>query len=269
MEIRFLKTQTIASLTKQITSNLELYKSGSFEHLDLGSAENSFQSSTGSVNVQDLEALMIPDDTGDYEAENSWRVFSAFPCLSRYEAADPRLWTYYCHLSALDYTRKRYSSKFGVTDEATLAKNIHKHYFAVNNSRELLRNNSLARLWWNCRIATDVDPEKAYEILEVLLINTDFRAQHVERPLQFSTNAFKGLIKFARQKYIANRDDLYFIAPRNAGDQNRCKHYNYRHASLFLNRLGGWVNLSILSVDDIAGLICEDEAKRSPQLGVS
>ena len=266
MEIRFLKTQTIAILTQQLRSNLEVYKSGSFEHLDLGSPENSFQSSTGSVVMQDLEGLMIPDSKGDYEVENSWRVFAAFPQLSRYEAADPRLWTYYCHMSALDYTRKRYSSKLEVADEATIAKNVHKHFFAVNNNRELLRNNSLARLWWNCRIATDVDPEKAYEILEVLLINTDFRAAHIERPLQFSTNAFKALIKFARQKYAANRDDLYFIAPRNAGDQSKCKHYNYRHAALFLNRLGGWVNLSMLSVDDIVGLIVEDESKRVRQL---
>lgn len=259
MELRFLKTSAVSTLIHDISNNILRYQQNGFDDLDLFSSNHSFQSAGGLINAQELESLMIPDSNSDYEVENSHRVFNAFPNLSRYEATDPRLWTFYCHSYALDYTRARYERKLQNEDSLGISKEIYKHFFANNNNRDLIRNNSLARLWWNYKIAQDADPSNAQEVLKVLLINTDFRASIVERTTLFSANSAKALLQFGYSKFRNDPKDIYFSAARGTGGLENSKHYNYRHAAKFLNRLGGWVNLSILEVEEIVEMIRQDE----------
>jgi hypothetical protein len=259
MELRFLKTSAVSTLVHDISSNVLRYQQNGFDDLDLFSSNYSFQSASGLFNAQELESLVIPDSHSDYEADNSYKVFNAFPNLSRYEATDPRLWTFYCHNYALDYTRARYAKKLQKEDSLGISNEIYKHFFANNNNRDLIRNNSLARLWWNYKIAQDADASNAQEMLKVLLVNTDFRASIVERTSLFSSNSFKALLQFAYKKFKNDPKDIYFSAPRGSGGLDEVNHYNYRHAAKFLNRLGGWVNLSIVEVEEIVELMSQDE----------
>ena len=261
MELRFLKTAAIGELVRAIPENLKRYTEGDFADLELDAAFWSFQSRDGCVNLQDLESLLLPDENSNYEVENSVRVFEAFPKLSRYEAADVRLWTFYNHATALDYTRARYGKKVEGKDLPEQCKEIEKHFFASSSARDLVRNGSLSRLWWNARVCFDASPKNGHELLRVLLINTDFRASHMERTSEFATNAFKASMLFALEKFKADPSDLYFIAPRSSQKLSDCTHYNYRHALKFLNRVGGWLNLSLFSAEQLVDMLKNDEEK--------
>ena len=229
MAIRFLKTETIGELYLNIENDKDLYLSGSFASYGLDSPLKSFDSA-GNVNVQELATLHLPTNDDFFEAENSEIVFGAFRDITRYQAADTRMWAYYSLLYGLPYARKRYPSKFqklALIDD--LSEAVDLHFFKPNNSRNLIRNNLLARLWWNARVVNDIDPRSAPEMLRALLINTDHRAQFMERPSQFSTNAFQAGLMYSLKKYKENNKSNYFDAPRSIkGATQSATHYNYR-----------------------------------------
>jgi hypothetical protein len=260
MTIRFLKSETIADLLSHVEDDREIYIKGSFATNDLDSSLKSFESS-GAVNIQQLATLILPTNKDFYEAENSEIVFGAFRDITRYQAADIRMWAYYSLTYGLPYARKRYPAKFVTNTSAEdFASSIDSHFFKPNNSRNLIRNNVLARLWWNARVVNDINTSTAPEMLRALLIHTDHRAQFMERPTQFSTNAFQAGLMYSLKKFKENNKNIYFDAPRSEqGANEMVTHYNYRACAAFLNRLGGTVNLNLLSASEIVELIAKDE----------
>ena len=260
MGIYFLKSEAIAGLYSTIEADKDLYLKESFSEYGLGSPLKSFESS-GSVNTQELSTIHLPTQDDFYEAENSEIVFSAFRDITRYQAADSRMWSYYSLMYGLPYARKRYPAKFKAdTSLEELFNCVDMHFLKSNDSRNLLRNNILARLWWNARVVNDVDPRTAPEMLRALLINTDHRASFIERPTQFSTNAFQAGLLYSLKKFKEDNKNIYFDAPRSTkGAAKEVTHYNYRAALAFLNRLGGTVNLNLLKPTEIMDLIANDE----------
>jgi len=260
MGLIFLKSDAIVSLYEAISADRDIYFKGSFTGYGLDSPLRSFES-TGTVDVQELSTIHLPNKDDFFEAENSEIVFSSFRDITRYQAADSRMWSYYSLIYALPYARKRYPTKFrsDVSDQ-DLYDAINLHFLKSNDSRNLLRNNLLGRLWWNARVVNDVDPRSASELLRALLVNTDHRASFMERPTQFSTNAFQAGLLYSLKKYKDNPKNIYFDAPRSTkGAAKDVTHYNYRAALAFLNRLGGTANLNLLKPTEIMDLISRDE----------
>lgn len=260
MAIRFLKSETIAQLLFHVGDDKDRYIKGSFSGYDLDSPLNSFESA-GAVNIQELATLLLPSADNFFEPENSEIVFGAFRDLTRYQAADSRMWAYYSLMYGLPFVRKRYPAKFQASSNIEdLTEAVDMHFLKPNNSRNLIRNNILARLWWNARVVNDIDPRVAPEMLRALLINTDHRAQFMERPTQFSTNAFQAGLMYSLKKYKENNKNIYFDAPRSVkGAMKTVTHYNYRATAAFLNRLGGTVNLNLLKPTEIMDLVARDE----------
>ena len=260
MTIRFLKSETITDLLSNVEDDKNLYIKGSFASYGLDSSLKSFESS-GAVNIQELATLILPTSADFYEPENSEIVFGAFRDITRYQAADLRMWAYYSLMYGLPYARKRYPAKFlANTSAEDLVNSVDMHFLKPNNSRNLVRNNILARLWWNARVVNDINPRTAPEMLRALLIHTDHRAQFMERPTQFSTNAFQAGLMYSLKKYKENNKNIYFDAPRSAkGAAETVTHYNYRATAAFLNRLGGTVNLNLLNPSEIIELVAKDE----------
>ena len=258
MFARFFKTQELSNLHKNIGNNLVNYKSGSFLDFCLDSDELSFEVRSIDTDLSKLEHLKLPSDKSLFEVENSEIVYSAFHKLNRYQAIDPRFWTYYCHLdSSLNYARARYRNKFQ-SDDVSLIEAIRQHVFApLSGPRMLFRNNALGRLWWNYRIALDVDPINPRSILDVFLAHTDFRASIIERSNVFSNNSFRASLLFAKAKYLENKNHTYFIRPRNKDGAS--EYYHYGDVGKFLNRLGGTQNLAYLTPDKILDLIVANE----------
>jgi len=268
MSIRFLKSETIAELLSYVEDDQNLYIKGSFASYGLDSPLKSFES-IGAVNVQELSTLLLPSSDDFFEPENSEIVFGAFRDITRYQAADSRMWAYYSLMYGLPYVRKRYQSKFQTTTSIEdLTKAVDMHFLQPNNSRNLMRNNILGRLWWNARVVNDIDTRTAPELLRALLINTDHRAQFMERPTQFSTNAFQAGLMYSLKKYKENNKNIYFDAPRSTkGAAQLVTHYNYRAAAAFLNRLGGTVNLNLLKPPEIMDLITKNEESFYSRVG--
>ena len=187
-----------------VEDDKDRYIKGSFSGYDLDSPLNSFESA-GAVNIQELATLLLPSADNFFEPENSEIVFGAFRDLTRYQAADSRMWAYYSLMYGLPFVRKRYPAKFHASSNIEdLTEAVDMHFLKPNNSRNLIRNNILARLWWNARVVNDIDPRVAPEMLRALLINTDHRAQFMERPTQFSTNAFQAGLMYSLKKYKEN-----------------------------------------------------------------
>jgi hypothetical protein len=260
MPIRFLKSETIAQLLSHVDDDRDLYIKGSFSSYGLDSPLSSFES-LGAVNIQELATLLLPSADNFFEPENSEIVFGAFRDITRYQAADSRMWAYYSLMYGLPFVRKRYPAKFQISNSLEdLTEAVDMHFLKPNNSRNLIRNNILARLWWNARVVNDIDPRTAPEMLRALLINTDHRAQFMERPTQFSTNAFQAGLMYSLKKYKENNKHNYFDAPRSSkGAAQTATHYNYRATAAFLNRLGGTVNLNLLKPIEIMDLISKNE----------
>jgi len=260
MSIRYLRTTSLKELVELIPQNLEKYASEGFGGYGLDSDTWSFESKSSDVNIAELKTLILPKNDNFFEAENSEIVFGAFSSLTRYQAADPRLWSYYTHLDGLEYVRARYPKRFDLSDKVTLAKSIQSHVFAASQSRYLMRNNALARLWWNARVAFDVSSKNASDILKVLTLNTDFRATIIERPTQSTSNAYKAAILYSVDKYSQDEHSSYFIAPRSgSASSSKVTHYNYRHVLKLLNCLGGSLNFSYLNPQEIIEYIKKDE----------
>lgn len=262
MGIYFLKEEAFSNLITNIAENKDIYLAGEFSTSDFTKSEISFESK-GTLDPEVLKTLQEPFDNKNYELENSVIVFRAFREITRYQASDPRMWSFYCHTFATKYARARYAKKFNnEVDLSQLIGSVRMHFFGGNQSRELLRNNLLARLWWNYRLVMDVDENLAEDLLKVLLVNSDHRNSFVERPTQFSTNAVKARLLYSFDKYKNDPSDIYFEAPRGSKDeQTISNHYNYRAAARFLNLLGGTINLNLLSCDEIIDLMFEDEMK--------
>lgn len=260
MFARFFKTQELARLYENIGEYLLIYKSGSFQDFGFDSDDLSFEVESVDVDISKLVNLKKPDRSSLFEVENSEIVYSAFYKLNRYQAIDPRFWTYYCHVdAALDYSRARYDKKFD-SDNESLISAVRQHIFApMSGPRMLFRNNALGRLWWNYRVALDFDASKPETILDVFMAHTDFRASIIERTSLFSNNSFKASLLFAKEKYLEDKNHNYFIRPRNKDVVS--SHYHYGEVGKFLNRLGGNRNLAYLSPEKIFELIVADEKK--------
>jgi hypothetical protein len=268
MPVKFFKTESLNALLSQISENLESYQNGDFTNNGFDDPQHSFES-LGDVNIAELETLQIPTALDNFEAENSEIVFGAFREITRYQATDVRMWTYYVHLFALEYARARYK-KIVSSDESVALTAIRNHVFASNESRYLRRNNALARLWWNQRLVLDVDPYNTPELLRVLLINTDHRATLIERPTGFASNAFCAKLLYSLEKYRETPRHQYFDAPRQrSGAEASVTHYNYRHANKLLNRLGGATNLAFLKPEEIVEMIRRDESNFNDKFGLT
>ena len=262
MGIYFFKEETIEKMVSDIPLNKNKYLFEGFQVQDLARKDSSFESK-GQVNHDLLKTLKEPDESSSFEADNSITVFNAFEEITRYQASDIRMWSFYCHAFALNYSKARYPNKFNdQVKSLDFVNYVRMHYLGGSQSRELLRNNLLARLWWNYRLVKDVNDLIADDLLKVLLVNSDHRNSFVERPTQFSSNSIKAALMFSHYKYSNDKDDIYFDAPRGSKEEiKNTKHYNYRTAARYLNLLGGTMNLNLLTTEDIQGLIFEDEQK--------
>jgi len=262
MAIYFLKEETVEKMITDISLNRERYMNDGFELGHLSNLELSFESK-GRVNLDVLSSIQVPAENASFEIENSQIIYSAFEEVTRYQASDIRMWAFYCHLYATKYARARYPKKFN--NEINLGdftNSARMHFLGGSQSRELLRNNLLARLWWNYRLVKDVNEDLASDLLKVLLVNSDHRNSFVERPTQFSSNSIKAALMFSRYKYKEDVKNIYFDAPRGSKEEiKNITHYNYRSTARYLNLLGGTINLNLLSTDEIMKLIFEDEMK--------
>lgn len=205
MSLRILRHATVASLRKSVAENLELYRSGRFDFLDLDPShylELPVVTDDGA-----LQEVVMPVDGKLYEVENCMAVQKYLADLTPYDARDERLWCYLCHTEFLDYSRARWPIP---DDDDKAVTHITTHFFA-RSQRQVERDNAVSRLWWMAHVCSRLEDVRIKDALEAFLFRSDVRASIVERPTTAQSEAvFKvilvGLIKsYAGQKALFER----------------------------------------------------------------
>lgn len=173
-KLRYLSVDAFESLNGRITDHLEQYVSGDFQNLMQKGGWDLPLSVYGDLDyLSELKA----EASAKSDLENSILVWKALSALTPALACENRLWTRLSHLEGLEYSRKRWLTN---KESDQLVKSIATHFFAptLTGCRD---DHSIARLWWNAKIAKDLWPSAQREALELILHSTDIRSNFIER----------------------------------------------------------------------------------------
>jgi len=261
MNARYLKISAINELAKKVPQNLDRYFGAGFDHQELSSTLQSNASELIKVNTELLDTLKADDSNTNYEAYNSITVFKAIEGISRFQANDPGLWTYLSHTVGQKFLAARYKKKFDsckTPTEQTAV--VRQHFFCNRSSRDIRRNQGLARLWWGGALMSDFKSISAIEAADAVLTNSDIRASILERPNFTLNNGFESAVAFLVKKKKENPDSNFFT--RNNPKTGKT-HFCYRQMCKEINILGGHKNLQMLTVEEITEWLSMREAEYS------
>jgi hypothetical protein len=243
MKIKLLRGRAVAELRAKVGVNIDLYRSGDFEHLTLDPAL-SFNSD---IDLVEDEVSKLRNAVGgqNFESENCATMLAALPTLTPYEAADERLWVMLSHTVLLSHARARWPIP-SKPDEAEA--HILTHFFG-QSQRQLERDNVGARLWWMGHLCSRVEGMPLKQTLDVLLFRSDVRANIVERPTTAqSVPVFSAL--------------LAKLAASYNGKKKLFERSTFRSLMIHLNGLGGYRLLDALDRKEIEDMIDDLVATR-------
>lgn len=202
MNLRMLKLSKVNELRSNIKSNLDLYRSGSFDFI-FADYSSYFECS---IDIQEgVFAALIPDNANASEVANCKLMLEALGDLSPYMARDERMWVYLTHSFLLEYTRKRWPIP---ADDEKALKYIATHFFA-KDKRGIERDNAASRLWWQATLCSRVKDLALEDSLQCLLHDTDVRASIVERPTTSQClNVFSAIMKKLHESYVGDKKIL-------------------------------------------------------------
>jgi hypothetical protein len=227
MKMKLLRERAVAELRARVRDNLDLYRSGDFEHLSLDPAL-SFNSEIELVE-EEVSKLRNPVGVSYFESENCATMLAALPTLTPYEAADARLWVMLSHTVLLSHARARWPIP-AKSDEAEV--HILAHFFG-QSQRQLERDNVGARLWWMGHLCSRVEGMPLKRTLDVLLFRSDVRANIIERPTTSqSVPVFSALLAKLAESYD--------------GKKKLFERSTFRSLMIHLNGLGGYKLLDAL-----------------------
>jgi len=237
MKARYLKRATLEELRESVPDNIEIYRSGSFPHLNADFSK--FFEAAFNVDETRIGTFLVPDTAGQlFEEHNCLACYEALPGLTPYEARDERLWAYLTHTLLLEYTRRRW--QIPVEDEAAVA-HIRQHFFA-KDKRAVERDNAASRLWWMAYLCQRVPQLSMPEALQVLLYRSDVRANIIERP-----TASQSIVVFSA---VLNKLHASYTGQKKLFDRSVFRPFMIR-----INSIGGVKLLDCMSEQQMSELI--------------
>ena len=201
-----------------------------------------------------LAAIEIADHlkTGDGRAAsldpvNAIGVYRALSDLRPREAADERFWAHLCHGDGgSHYVRERWLTN-RPEDQEHAARQVRNHFFA-KDSRALIRDNALSRLWWLGYIAQEVAPDDPLLFLNVLLHKQDIRSALIERPfLSMNHDVLRAIYAVMLEHWNQDRQNSKLFV-RDV----------FRDWMVRLNRRGGVVLLDAIPSNALDKLLREE-----------
>lgn len=243
MKANFFKSQKVRDLTKQIAENLDFYRNGNFD-LIANDPENFFVTEL-EIDEEKL-ALIDCEKNNQKEVENCVLMYESMGEISNYLARDERLWTYLTHTTLLKYTRSRWPIP---EDDEKAIKHIRNHFFCIG-ARGIERDNAASRLWWMASLCNRASGISFRESLTCLLLQSDVRANIVERPTTSQNiNIFSAILKKLNESYKT--------------DKKLFERETFRSVMKWLNLFGGVKLLGALPESRIANILdeCISKAK--------
>lgn len=237
-KIRLLRSRIIKQLTNNIQSNLDLYRTGSFDFL-VADPANYFESAQ---EYDESRLALVGCEAGNHrEVECCMAIHSTMSAMPPYLARDARIWVYLTHTALLNYSRERWPIP---ADDKKAEAHVRKHFFA-EGARGIERDNAVSRLWWMASLCSRVDGLTLEESLKAFLHQYDVRANIIERPTTSqSVPVFSAVIK---KLHIAlqNNDEKLFERDR------------FRSIMKQLNLQGGVKLLGALGQDELNSIVEE------------
>lgn len=235
--VKLLKTVALKELTASIEANLEKYRSGSFDFLEVDSA-NYFEID---AQLDTLKIALVSCTPTDHnEIECCIAIHESLTGVTPYLARDPRLWVYLTHTVLLQYARTRWP----IPDDKTKAiSHIKKHFFAIGN-RGIERDNAASRIWWMASLCYRVSNIPLREALSAFLDQYDVRANIIERPTTSqSVTVFNALVHRLCESYKS--------------DKKLLERENFRPVMKKLNLKGGVKLLEALNDTQVNSILDE------------
>ncbi len=162
-------------------------------------------------------------------------IYEAFKSLTPLQASNKYMWTYLCHAvpKYAEYIRTRW---MGAGRENT----IRAHFF-VTDSRSLLNDNALSRLWWYGYLTYDADSSNHYALTEILLTNQTICTDVMDTLNRTNFTRMRGVL-------LAIRDFKEVIG----GTAGLIGYF--RECNKYLNHYAAVTNFDFLDSDDIRKL---------------
>ena len=174
--------------------------------------------------------ILIDDQTGKRDYENSRIIYEAFKNLSPADADDQRLWVYLTHITFFEYNKRRWS-KDSVTERTVLSR-----FFYNGTGRGSRTHNGISRLWWTAHLTVrkdEVDEERKWELTKAIFDQQDLQVSLLERTMGSYENVRTAFLEF----YLLNKDKM--------------NGKMIQDLSRDLNNSGGVFILSLLSKDEV------------------
>ena len=236
----FRSRKSVKTLTDNVEHNLATYKNGDFAEF-LSTQYYATIDSDFDESVLENELICSKDPAHDHDnALLLWRMLKITPHIAR----ELRFWILLTHSVGLAYTRARWPLGGDKTKNIRIIKD---HYLATDHLRGLERNNALSRLWMSAYIASQVKSLNLGTALDILLRNTDFRANVVERVgLNRSLHVLDAIIMCTKR--ILDEGDEDFITRRGGNAP-------YRQWLIELNLEGGQKLLDAMDKAELEKLV--------------
>lgn len=179
MEIPIFPQAVVSELYNNVGSNLDRY-TATFDSFSLHSKCKNLNATKVPENLSELMCYgKNKESEGQLDALNSIVLFNNLEGLTPYQARDERIWSAISHIFLTNYSLVRHKIK----DKDKLGK-VQTRFFARGGGhRSIERNNAASRLWWSGYFVNRCKEDNDFEELtHLLLTETDFRSQVIERP---------------------------------------------------------------------------------------
>lgn len=93
----------------------------------------------------DFPDLVVGKDPPKDDTENAIAVHRFLPGLQPWDAADRRLWAWFCHGPYFEYSKARWEIP---SNDDRAVEHVRTHWFVDGAGLNALRRNAIARLWW-------------------------------------------------------------------------------------------------------------------------
>lgn len=237
--VSYIRENQLRKLKSAVEDNLDAYLSGAPDWPAFFEGDNILRVSSIPM-AEDLTArIRMPQDGKTMDAENCVIVYESLKDLTLQQATDERVWARLAHFDLWDYVQRRWPLDPNKREQA--ARSVRAHYF-VSGVRGFFRDNGVSRLWWMGWIASRCPHFSIERTLEILLHQSDVRANLLERSsFGMSAEIFSAVMKRLGESY---EDDKSLFERRR-----------FREFMKRLNRRGGKVALNALESKQLDDLI--------------
>lgn len=192
-ELRHLTKKAVDRLRTSVVERLEwYYDPGELKNSPIQLSPDEWRSTR--INTESLVEHMVVDDSrpSGGDADNALIVYKALSMLTPQQAADERFWAWMSHFLCAEYIAKRWLGS-RPEDPEEAGKKVRNHFFA-RDTRALIRDHGVSRLWWLGYIAHEAHQEDPGLFLEIVLHRQDVRSALIERPsVSMNTQVLAGV----------------------------------------------------------------------------